>query len=89
MGTRKTGISGTAEYVTCMNKGGLPCAWAGLGRVRKRYARDLVRLLGWPVHGAIQHAYAFPFDEWLYDERRQVLCKCSVNRKTGVIQLTA
>lgn len=89
MATCKTGISGTLEYAMRMNRGGIACAFAGLGKARKRYVRDLVVLFGWSVRIAIQHAYAWPFDERVYDYRRGVPAMCTVNRKTGEIRRLA
>lgn len=76
-------ITGTMRYVQAMQEGGLPVAWEGLSNPRKSYAAQLVEFFGWPVRTAIQHAYAFPYDEWPYNYRTHECVHMACNRRTG------
>lgn len=76
-------ITGTMRYVRAMQAGGLSAAWEGLSRPRKTYAAQLVEFFGWPVRVAVQHAYAFPYDEWPYNYRTHECVRMFCNRRTG------
>ena len=73
----------TLKYVRAMQAGGLPAAWEGLSRPRKTYAAQLVEFFGWPVHVAVQHAYAFPYDEFPYNYRTHECVRTACDRRTG------
>lgn len=62
--------------------------WNLLNKPEKKYASELVKKFGWPVELAIQHAYFFAYDPWIYNYRsgRSAGC-CKVDRSTGIINL--
>lgn len=78
-------ITGTCKYVEAMRNGGLPAAYGQLSKPRRRYAHDLVEQLGWSVRTALQHAWEFPYDEWLYDCRANSPVHVHVSRRSGKI----
>ena len=84
---RGHGAAGVIAYYHALGEGGLPAAFAGLGKARRRYAHDLVKLLGWPCRLALEHAYAWPYDTLLYDYRARCLVDGTVNSRTGAITL--
>ena len=85
---RGHGIAGATAYARALREGGLPAAYAGLGKARRRYVHDLVKLLGWPCRLALQQAYVRPYyAPWLYDYRARGLINVTVNRRTGAITL--
>ena len=79
--------AGATAYARALREGGLPVAYAGLGKARRRYVHDLVKLLGWPCRLAIQRAYVWPYHPWPYDFRTHCYIHVTVNRRTGAITL--
>ena len=84
---RGHGAAGIRACYNALGEGGLPAAFAGLGKARRRYAHDLVKLLGWPCRLALECAYARPYDPAVYDYRARCLVDGTVNSRTGAITL--
>lgn len=73
------------KYLYALRDGGLPLAWTGLSKPRKRYAHELVERFGWSVRMAIQQVYSFPYDQWIFDYHDRSAHQYEVNRRTGHI----
>lgn len=52
-----------------LKAGNLNNRWNMLSKVRKRYAKYLVKNYGYPVMIAIQQSYILGYDTWHYDYR--------------------
>ena len=58
----------------------LPGKWVLLDEGGRRYARHLVKDLGWGVDLAIQHTHIFGWQEWTYDKRAHSAVREAMDR---------